>query len=77
MTLWLKETDYLFRCPYPVRNMVYGSSELLNFLVDISFKKSKLRQKMRMQIFSNCTKMLLDFYVSSILAYLLCTCFEH
>lgn len=43
--LWLKETDYLSRCPYPITNIVYGSSDPLNFLVDTSFKKNKLRPK--------------------------------
>lgn len=43
--LWLKEIDYLFRCPYPVTNIVYGISKLLNFLVDTYFKKSKLSPK--------------------------------
>lgn len=69
--------DYLFRCPYPVINIVYGSSEFQISLLTLLLRRENFVQKMRMQTFGNCMKWLLDFCVSSILVYLLCMCFEH
>lgn len=56
----------MLRCPYPIINIVYGSSEILNFFVDTSFRKSKLTPKDKdaniWSLYENVAGFLCEFY---------------